>query len=143
MANSNLFIPFKGIQIKGVQNINFGMTRTEVRTIMGDLYKNFRRGAAENTTDFYKDIGLFFEYDKNDLCNSIGFANYSNLFIESENILQYSYSELVHMYSKKSFKKDIEGDKSIIFLDLGFSVSKIDNTDKIESVGIFSSDYWE
>jgi hypothetical protein len=142
MVNSNLFIPFKGIQIKGIQNIHFGMSRTKIREIMGDAYQNFRRGAAENTTDLYKDKGLFFEYDKDDLCNAIGFANYSNLFIESENILKYSYSELTNLYSKKSLKKDIEGDKSIIFLDLGFGISKIDNTDKIESVIVFSDDYW-
>jgi hypothetical protein len=133
----NLFIPFKGIQ-----DIYFGTHRNKIRKILGESYQNFRRGSSENTTDFYKDRGLFFEFDQNDLCNAIEFANYSNLFIDSKNILEFSYSELVEIYSKKSVNKDIEEGKGITFLDLGFGVTKIDNADKIETIIIFSGDYW-
>jgi hypothetical protein len=133
----NLFIPFKGIQ-----NISFGMHKDAIRKILGESYQSFRRGSSESTTDFYKDKGLFLLYDKNDLCNAIEFANSSNLYIDSQNIFEFNYSKLVEIYSEKSLNKDVEDGKGVTFLDLGFGVTKIDNIDKIETIIIFSNDYW-
>lgn len=142
MEKTNLFIPFKGIQTNGVQ-ILFGMTRYEIHHLIGKPNQEFKRGLSKTITDYYKDEGLFVLYDINYYCEAIEFANDSNLIINSKNVLEFGFSALVEEYGKKSIHMDIEDGKGVTFLDLGFGVSKIDNTDKIETIIVFSSNYWE
>jgi hypothetical protein len=138
MNDKNIFTPFIGLH-----DIRFGMNRITIREILGNNYKTFRRGAVENTTDFYDEKGIFVEYDLLDNCNAIEFVNTTNLTYDFKNLFEYSYSTLVDIFTNKSLKADIEENKSVTYLDLGFGASKIDNSDKIEAIIIFSKDYWK
>lgn len=137
-----VFIPFSGIRINNLL-ITFGTQRDEIHSLIGKPDQEFKRGLSSTITDFYKDKGLFILYDKNYYCEAIEFANDSNLFIGTINLLELSYSKLVEVYDEKSCKKEVEEGKGITFFDLGFGVSKTDNTDEIETVIVFSANYWD
>jgi hypothetical protein len=55
------------IPYEGLGSLRFGMTRAEVRSLLGKQFKSFHKGRLASTlTDAYSELGLHLEYDKDD-----------------------------------------------------------------------------
>ncbi|MFT4760038.1 MAG: hypothetical protein ACI9XO_003206 [Paraglaciecola sp.] len=133
----NKFYPFKGIQ-----NIWFGMKREQVKKVLNEEPRIFLRNKyAENTTDYYQKLSYFVMYDKNDVVEAIEFINKRNLLIDGEDLFNKSYSKLRDIYDDLSRKKEEEG-IGITYYDLGFGASHLVDSNRIETIIIFSKTYW-
>jgi len=134
----NKFTPFIGIEY-----IKFGSDRSDVNiSINSDSEVFTRNEIAENSTDYYKDLGFFVEYDSNNKCEAIEFTKDSGLLYEGRNLFDLSYSKLRTIYDSISNEMEEEDKLGCTYHDLGFAVSKSTEDDNIESVLIFSKNYW-
>ena len=133
---NNIFYPFIGSA-----QIEFGFSRKKVQEILGSNFKEFKRNVyAENTLDYYIELNMFIEYDKSNLCNAIEFSAPNNLMYNNQNLFDLTYLNLIAQFKNKS-KKFSQDEFGITFYDLGFGVFIIE-LDKIETINIFSKDYW-
>ena len=134
----NTFKPFKGIN-----TISFNDERQKIREKINLEYKEIKRNEfAENTSDYYEQLGFFVGYSNENLCDAIEFTNESNLYYNGENLLSLTYSSLRNTYDKNSSNKEEEEEVGVTYYDLGFGLTKEFETDKIESIIIFSENYW-
>lgn len=134
----NDFKPFVGIDL-----ISFGSDRNNIRDCLNQNYQEFLRNQfAENTSDFYKELGYFIEYNKENICNAIEFTNESNLYLNDDNLFDYDYDSLRRKFDHLSFDKEEEDGFGVTYYDLGFGVSKVYGQNKIETIIIFSKEYW-
>jgi len=138
MNNKNIFHPFQG-----TGTIPFGMSREQVRAAVNSQYKEFRRNQfAMNTSDYYQTPGFFVEYDPENKCEAIEFTSESNLYYEDTDLLRLSYSSLRDRFDKVSKEKEEEAGIGVTYHDLGFGVTEATEGDGVETVIIFSKDYW-
>lgn len=133
----NSYIPFQG-----TYQVHFGMSRTLVHEALGSDYTVIKRNQfAENSSDYYERLGLFIEYNIEGLCEAIEFTDSSNLYFEDQNLLDMSYSELRDKYDSLSTKIE-EEEVGVTYHDLGFGLTKVFGSNSIESMIIFSKEYW-
>jgi hypothetical protein len=134
----NTYKPFEG-----TNNVSFGDKRYEIRKKLNSNYKEFKRNQfSENTLDYFEELGFFILYSKEDICEAIEFTNNSNLYNNGENLFSLSYSELRNKYDNASSNIEEEDEVGITYHDLGFGANCECSTNKIESIIIFSKDYW-
>ena len=137
--DKKIFYPFKG-----VETIEFGMTREKIRALLGSDYITFLRNEfSENTSDYYKDLNMFVQYNKDNICNALEFAAYNYLIHEGRNLFDFSYKQLTDRYGILSKEKNIEDEVGVTYYDLGFGASKKMFVDEIESIIVFSKEYWK
>lgn len=129
--------------LKGISDLSFGMTREEVRQSLNDKYTVIKRNEfAENTSDYYEERGFFVEYDENDICVGIEFTDSGNIHLDEVDLFTINFSELVNKYNKLSSNIEVEDEIGVTYHDLGFSATRKYDSDEIESILIFSKDYW-
>ena len=134
----NVLSPFVG-----VDNISFGSERNKLREIIESDYKIIKRNEyAENTSDYYEELGFFVEYSKDNICEAIEYTNTSNLFYDGQNLFALKFSALQNKYDSLSSNIELEDEIGVTYHDLGFGVSCEFGTDNIESIIVFSSSYW-
>ena len=134
----NVFIPFKGLD-----NISFGMAREEVRAILNDQYKiNLKNQFAENTEDYYHNLRLTTSYTKDDILDAIEFWKGSVLLYEGVNLMELKYIIFKKQFNEFSTNKE-EDRNGVTYYDLGFGAGKNLETGGIDSLVIFSKDYWD
>lgn len=128
----------------GVGEIKFGTPRAELRKQLKSNYKEFKRNEfSENTTDFYEKESFFVEYDKDNCCEAIELSVTDiDLIFANKNLFSFTYDTLVGYFTGISLNYS-EDDFGINFFDLGFGASKSMNNDKIETVIVFSKNYWD
>lgn len=130
--------PFGGIGI-----ISFGMNRQQCRSVLKSTFRTFKRNEfANNLTDYFPDLKLFIEFDKDDNCHGIELISYSHLVYKGKNLFDLSFFEIVKYYSLISTKLEIEDGVSVTFFDLGFGASKAFENDSLETITVFSKKYW-
>lgn len=132
----------KYIPYTGTDQIKFGMTRKEIRQILNLDFSSFRRNEfAENTTDFFPSLELFVEYDKNDICEALEFTKEGNLIWKGIDLCKSHFSQLTAKLDLVS--SDIEEEESTkTYHDLGITISVGKEEDEIETVMVFSKNYW-
>ena len=136
--NKNLFRPFKGMN-----NITFGLKREIVRKlIIGDFHTFLRNKFAENTTDYYRDLGLFINYNKDDECEAIEITSKGNLFFEKKNLFDYSVQDIREKFDSLSENMEEEAGNGVTYYDLGFGFSIDEEDHVIDWIIIFSQEYW-
>ena len=134
----NILRPFEG-----VDNISFGTERYKLRKIIEGDYKVIKRNEyAENTSDYYEELGFFVEYSKENICEAIEYINTSSLFYNEQNLFVLKFSVLKNKYKSLSSNIELEDEIGVTYHDLGFGVSCEFGTDNIESIIVFSSNYW-
>lgn len=135
--NVNTFIPFYGTDM-----IAFGEERNNIREKLNLEYKEYLENEfAENTTDYFESLGLFIEYDHNNKCNAMVFEE--TLFYEGINLMDLSFSRLKEIYDIRSTQREVEEEIGITYYDLGFGANKVFSRDEIQTIIIFSRDYWD
>lgn len=134
----NILRPFEG-----VDNISFGLKRNKLRTIIEGEYRVIKRNEyADNSSDYYEELGFFIEYSKDDICEAIEYTNTSSLYYNGINLFALKFSELQNKYQSLSSSIELEDEVGVTYHDLGFGVSFEFGTDNIESIIVFSNDYW-
>jgi hypothetical protein len=129
------------IPLKSYDSIRFGMTREEIRGILGDDYVEFKRNEfSKNSSDSYDNLNLIVEYDETDICEAIELDR-GIVYHDGTNLFQLSFSNLKKVYIPKSnnYKEESE---EISFYDLGFSCIGDEEEDEVVSILLFSKDYW-
>ncbi|MFV0520080.1 MAG: hypothetical protein ACK5LY_07370 [Lachnospirales bacterium] len=68
---------------ESVNNIKFGIDRNEVRTLMGDVFKEFKKNKfSKNTTDDYEYCHVF--YDEDNKFEAIEFFEDTEVYIDEK-----------------------------------------------------------
>ena len=133
-----VFMPFEGIEI-----ISFKEKRETIRNLLNNTHKEYKENEfAENTSDYFQNLNIFIEYDSDDRCNAIVFEKEAKVYFEGYNLLETSYSKLRKKYDSKSVSKNEEEEIGITYYDLGFGFNKVFGKDEIQTLIIFSKDYW-
>ena len=133
----NSLIPYSGIG-----DVRFGMTRREIRSLLGPPNRTFRRTPECTETDYYAARGFFVEFNT-DVCEALEFTGPDNLYWKGVNLFALPFFEMRDFYDRLSLRLDEEGTKSVTYHDLGFSLSRSDDNGAVESVLIFSKTYWK
>lgn len=134
----NKYTPFKGIN-----KIHFGFSGITVREALGLGYTEIKRNAfAENSSDYYESLGFFIEYNIRDLCDAIEFTDSSNLYFDEQNLLSLNYLKLRNKYDNLSSEIEEEAEVGVTYHDLGFGLVRAFGSNKIESMIVFSKEYW-
>jgi hypothetical protein len=135
--NKNYYEPFNGIQ-----KVKFGMLKNEINLNLGVPTRCFKRGNSDFFTDFYNELGFLIEYNINLNVCAIEFPNYSNIYFHENNLFDYKFNELIDKFILISKDYKIIDNHGVTFFDLGIGVGNVYNSDSIESILIFSKDYW-
>ncbi len=139
MKEISSFKPFIGVGI-----ILFGDEREVVRHKINSECTTYKENEfTENTTDYFPKTGVFIEYDINNRCNALIFNQGTSLNSEGTDLMKFKYSELRGIYDGRSSIKEVEEEIGITYLDLGFGVNKIFGKDEIQTLIVFSKNYWD
>ena len=137
--DKNIFVPFVG-----TLNIKFGEDREALRKKINCTFKNFLRNEfAQNTTDYYIKLGFFIEYNEQDRCHGIEFTKHSNLHFQGNDLFQNKYEELRDIFDSKSTYIEEEEGVGVTYRDLGFGISQEIEGEGIETIIIFTENYWD
>lgn len=138
MINKFIFDPFSGIGLAP-----FGTPREALRKSIGQDFRCFKRNEfSENTSDYYQDINLFVEYDRNDYCVAFELAAPNYLEYRKTNLFELSFLEIRKKFDIESEEFEIEDETGATYFDLGFGVFSNPDTNKVETIIIFSYNYW-
>lgn len=134
----NLIEPFVG-----VGNVKFGISREQVRCILGSSYFEFKRNEFSiNTTGHYQGLGAFIEYDADGACEAVEFSNNALVVFVNNELFAFKYSELIDYFSGISDNYH-EDDFGCTFYDLGIGASKNGEEDSIQTIIAFCKNYWD
>ncbi len=136
---NNIIKPFKG-----VGDISFGTERSIIRKKICYNFKEIRRSEyAENTSDYFEENGVFIEYLKDNICEAIEFTRDSCLFYYDTELFSLTFSSIKKMFDKLSSNKEVEDEIGVTYFDLGIGIACEYGTDNIESIIVFSENYWQ
>jgi len=128
---------------EGIHDIKFGESRDEIRNSIRMEFTEFKRNDfAENTSDFYKDIGMFVEYSNENKCDAIDFSNSSSFIYDDIDLFKSDFKSIKKRFDQISNSSEEEGELNVTYYDLGLSITGSSNNDDIQSILIFSDDYW-
>lgn len=131
------------VGIFGEYEIHFGLSRMNVRASIDSKFLEMKRNDfADNTSDYYEQLGFFVEYSEADVCEALEFTNQVKLYYEGEDLFAFTFSSLKNRFNTLSQRMDEEGEISVTYYDLGFSISRSYKSDDIETVLVFSNSYW-
>ena len=117
----------------GLGSLSFGQTRSEVRAILGEPSKSFRKGPfADNKTDEYRGVGIHTYFDLEDRLEFIEAFAPADVSYRG---IRLSGSAIIHVVEQLGriglSHRDEQG--SVVFEAGGFSLYAID--ERVASVG--------
>lgn len=128
---------FKYEPYKKVGLLEFGMSREQVRKIMGE-YKEFRKSKfSKNSTDDFGDCHAF--YTQNNTLQAVEVFNDAKLEMGNYNIFDFDYDKLESFFLGFDNNLELSND-SMISKALGLSVYAPNK--KIESILVFQEGYY-
>ncbi len=131
-----------------VGNIELGMTRDNIRDILGTTYKSFKRNQFdEMPCDHFDALGFFVYYKTSGTVEALEFYPPVKLFFKEKSLFDLSYSELKEFLLQKDPDLDIEEDYSLTSYKLGIGVytpnADEDPSLPVESIIVFEKNYYE
>jgi len=132
--------------LKGVGQIDFGMSPKEVRSNIGSDPKSFKRTPQSAfPCDYFASEGAFFYYDSDGRLEAVEFAPPARPTIDNLSIIGLGFSEAVAMLSRLDTHVEREVDGAIAH-QLGISIyaplAKDDPSAPVESVIAFRPGYY-
>jgi hypothetical protein len=129
---------------EGVGPINSGMTRQEVRSILGEP-----RLSSESSlyhTDHYTPIRLHIDYEHGtELCRGIEVLNGAELMFEGEDLLSLRWDNMFRWMLENDSYIDIRGDVYIshkLGISTGPEYNDILEDEVMATIAMFSDGYW-
>lgn len=102
---------------KGFNEVKFGQTREQIRSLIDDHVNIFfRTKESKSATDSFDNLGIFVNYDDSDCCEAFEFARPAEPFFLEINLFELSYTDLLNWFKKI--------DHNIIEFDVGFTSYK-------------------
>jgi hypothetical protein len=124
----------------GVGPLTFGLSRQEVRALLGTNYHSFRQGPfATNETDAFDDLGLHTDYDANDKLEFVEGQGNTKLLFNGVSFLEESIFDVLQRQVVRKLNYLYENGL-YIFGSAGFSLYVED--DLVKSVGVFRRGYY-
>lgn len=123
--------------LRKVGDIYFGMSRLQVRDIMGE-YKEFKKSKfSKNTTDNFDICHVY--YDLNNKCEAIELFGEVNIKIGEEIILPNKFDKVCSILSKidKEIEIEVDGCTSI-----NYSIGVYSPNGKVESILFAKEGYY-
>lgn len=132
---------------KGVGPIHFGMTREEVRNVLGGRVVKFKKTPISNTfTDAYDDHGIYIYYDSNYRCEAIEMAFPADPELEQIQMIGRTFSGVKGMITSHDCDVELDEIGLLSFkLGVGLYVPFLEESENhlVESVIVFREGYYE
>lgn len=126
--------------LKGVNDIEFGMTPEQVRPKLGDDFEivTHRGRNEESRSDFYADLGLFCDYDEFGHLEAIEFVLSGRPFLGSISMLTLTVSTATELLARLDPQMVVEPDGAVsVPLSLAIWSSESSDEDKDVRVETF------
>jgi len=125
----------------GVGPLTFGLSREDVRRLLGSAFRPFRQGPfATNDTDAFDDIGIHADYDANQRLEFVeGWGN-TEIRFDDISFLEEPISDVLQNPALCRFNHLYENGL-YIFESGGFSLYV--EGDRVKSVGVFRRGYYD
>ena len=120
----------------GVGVVRFGQTRCEVRSLLGEPSRVFRKGFADALTDAYNGLGMHFFYDPEDRLESVRASKPAAIRFEGLPLLGLPADEILSALAKRAYEHGGYVNESYVFENAGFSLYVVEGT--VEAVEIFA-----
>jgi hypothetical protein len=99
---------------EGMGDVKFGMTPQQVRRLLGNCFKSFKRTPqAAFPSDYYEAVGLFFNYDPTGVLEAIEFAAPANPTVRGIELIGRELIELMSELSRVDQHIETEVDGAI------------------------------
>jgi len=131
---------------QGINNIEFGMDRKKVHSIIGLPSDSFYKSASDpNMSEEYKDLKLFIYYDKKDRVGAIEAWDEALIVYNELDLFQTKHKDLFQYFKKKDPDTKVLSDTLISYLTGIIIWYENDVTDKslCTSVTAFRKGYFE
>lgn len=131
----------------GVGPISFGMTRDEVRTVLGGNVVELKKTPMSDTfTDAFNDHGIHIYYDSSYTCEAIEMALPADPIFSQKHMIGRPFSDLKSTITSQD--SDVELDETGLLsfkLGIGLYVPDIEDSEDslVESVIVFREGYYE
>ena len=131
----------------GIGSISLGKTRAQVREAVAAPVNSFLRNEDDEAeTDEFESLGLYVEYDKNDVCIAFEMFSPAEPIFMDKDLLRTPYAVLRDWI--KSLDRNVEIDDAGLVsnsLGIGFSanIKKIDKKSCAESAIVFKRSYYD
>lgn len=120
--------------LKKVGDICFGMSRSQVREIMGE-YKEFKKSRfSKNTVDDFNECHIY--YDSNNLCQAIELYGEYRIKIKENSILPNNFTDICRVLEALDKNLEIEYDTCT---SIKYSIGVYAPGGKVESI-LFGKD---
>lgn len=127
--------------------IPFGATRSQVRKILGVPVESFKRNDDDPAeTDEFDSLGVFVEYDKDDLCIAVEMSVPANPVFRSRELLREPYAQLRTWIKSLDSSADVDEagiDSSTLGVGLYADLPKRDRISPAESAIAFKRGYYD
>lgn len=95
----------------GVNDLKFGMSPSEVRAMLRDEYKSFKRNPlSEYPCDHFPSLSLFVYYKASGKVEAMEFAKPAEVFFDDVNLFQLSFYELNKLLGNFESNLNVESD---------------------------------
>lgn len=131
----------------GIDEVQFGMSLSEVRNIVKSSHKSFKRAPTSvHPCDYFELIGLFVYYDASSNVEALEFCEPAILEFEGMDLIASSFVQIVSVLNSKDVALEIE-ENSFTSYSLGiggYAPDLDDDPNSIcESVILFKDDYYD
>jgi hypothetical protein len=124
----------------GLDNINFGMLRKDVRELLGDNWREFRKTPfSKNLTDSYDSLGLHLYYDEKDCLEFIEAFSPCSIIFKTVSLVGSNLNEVLSELKKQNISGRLD-EPSWFFDSSGFAL--IENEGVVTGVSIFCKGYY-
>lgn len=138
---------FPIVSFKGAGVIDFGMTRDQVRKLLGGDFCSKKRTTMDDLPfDFYETLGVFIYYKLPGEVEAIEFTSPASTEFDNQNLFALSYSDFKKFLIAKDPNLEIEPD-SLTSYSLGIGAYTPDADEDpslpVESVIVFEKGYYD
>jgi hypothetical protein len=129
---------------KGIGTVRLGMTREQVRAILGVAYQSIMRGPyAVTATDHFDQLWLQVDYDADDVCNLINAIGPANPVLFGKHPTKLTHEQCTQWLLTLDPDLIIESD-SLISKKLGVTTyTSLGPDEPVECVGVFVDGYYD
>lgn len=140
MSDSTLTNGWDIAPYEGVGPIRFGMTRSQVQSLLGGSVSTFRKGPYASTdTDAYDQLGLHLHYDKGDRLECIEAWGPCPIYYQGASLLNANIQAVLERLAALGLSSRY--DDGYFFDDAGFALYAPD--DVVKAVTVYPKGYYD
>lgn len=128
---------------KSAGNILLGAFKEEINLLLGNEFKYTTYEYSVDSSDYYKDLGLRIEYDKNLNCISLHISSPSQPEYNDENLLNLKFRGLQTAFPNE--RDAFIQENNVLFIDtgIGFTFGDDIENSSVRTITIFTEKLFE